>query len=383
MTKKNLQVVGIMSGTSLDGVDFVLCRVQSPNKVVFLDKAYSPFPLPLYQQLLKATKHHLLVNQLAELDFNLGRFYAKQLLRHQRQRRWKIHLIGLHGQTVYHLGGHATLQIGKPNFLAAQIKVPVVSDFRSMDIALGGQGAPLATLFHKEVLRKAALQWLSSQSKKSLKNMEAKHIAIQNIGGIANVTSIFKKSTVAYDIGPGNTLIDNLIYKITDGKSHYDQHGKLAFCGIPNSPIIKKWLKSSWVLKKPPKSFDCEKFKTLLNAYLKDLKGHSQEDQIATLTDFTAQLIVRSYRIDLPCLPDLTVLCGGGALNDYLVHRIKYALSDNKTSVISSEDLGWPIQAVEGGAFALLAAYCYWQKPTVITTRKFQKAILGHLTYPS
>ena len=360
--------------------DFVLCRIQSPNKVTFLDKAYSHFPHFLYQQLLKAVKQDLSIDQLTELDFNLGRFYANQLFKHQRQRQWKIHLIGLHGQTVYHRGEHATFQIGKPHFLSAKIKVPVVSDFRSMDIALGGQGAPLATLFHKEVLRDAALKWLSFRSKTPLKN---KHIAIQNIGGIANVTSMFKKTTLAYDIGPGNILINTLMHKLTGGKSRYDQHGKLAFRGIPDSFMVKRWLKSHWVLKKHPKSFDRKQFELLLNAYLKDLKRYSKEDQMATLTDFTAQLIARSYRTDLPCLPDLIVLCGGGALNRYLVHRIKYALSDDKKLVISSEDLGWPIQAVEGGAFALLAAYCYWQKPVAVTAKKPQKAILGSLIYSS
>jgi len=272
MMKKNLQVVGIMSGTSLDGVDFVLCRIKPPNKVVFLDKAYSRFTPSLYQRLLKAVKCQISIDQLAELDFNLGQFYANQLFKHKSQKRWKIHLIGLHGQTVYHHGGHASLQIGKSSFLAAKMTVPVVSDFRSMDITLGGQGAPLATLFHKEVLMDAALKWVSSKSQRPLKNMKAKHIAIQNIGGIANVTSIFKESVTAYDIGPGNTLINALMYKFTDGKSHCDQHGKLAFRGIPDNLMIKKWLKFNWVLKKPPKSFDRKQFELLLDTYLKDLQ---------------------------------------------------------------------------------------------------------------
>ena len=376
-----------MSGTSLDGVDFVLSRIQKkPFKMTFLDHAYSPYPKLLYQKLLKATSHKLSIDQLTELDFELGKFYANQLFQHQRQKKWKIHLIGSHGQTVYHRGGHASLQIGKSCFLAVQLKVPVISDFRSMDIALGGQGAPLATLFHQKVLAQRAFQWLSSKSKeKHHKKIKDVHIALQNIGGIANVTSTFKGSVISYDIGPGNTLIDSFIRKITRGRSSYDKNGQLAFQGITNPLIIKKWMTSSWVLKKPPKSFDRKEFDNFFKQCLKDLKGCSQADQAATLTDFTAQLIGHSYKLDLPCSPDIVVLCGGGALNHYLLHRIKYILSDNAKGrfpyVITSDDLGWPIKAVEGGAFALLAALCYWQKLVSISTK--QKSILGQLTYPS
>ena len=385
--RKNLQVVGIMSGTSLDGVDFVLSHIQKkPFKMTFLDQVFSRYPKLLYQKLLKAASHNLSVDKLAELDFELGRFYAHQLSRHQRQRRWKIHLIGSHGQTVYHRGRHASLQIGKPCFLAMKLKVPVVSDFRSMAIAYGGQGAPLATLFHQKVLAQKAFQWLSSKSKSHAKKKIANtHIAIQNIGGIANVTSVFKNSIISYDIGPGNTLIDAFIYKITKGRSHYDKNGQMAFQGITNSLIIKKWMTSPWILKKYPKSFDRKEFDVFFQQCLKDLKGSSQADQAATLTDFTAQLIEHSYRSHLSCLPDIVVLCGGGAFNHYLSHRIKYVLSETAKEhfpyVITSEDLGWPIKAVEGGAFALLAAFCYWQETVKIS--KNQKAILGQLTYPS
>ena len=391
MAKKDLHVVGIMSGTSLDGVDFVLCQVQQkPFKMTFLDQAFSKYPLSLHKKLLKATSHNLFIDQLAELDFELGKFYADQLFKHQHQRKWKIHLIGSHGQTVYHRGGHATLQIGKPCFLAMRLKIPVISDFRSMHIACGGEGAPLAIHFHQKVLAKIAFQWLSSKSKThhTKKKMEDTHIAIQNIGGIANVTSILKKSIISYDVGPGNTLIDSFIHKITRGSSHYDKDGQLAFQGITNHLIIKKWMTSSWILKKPPKSFDRKEFDDFFKQCLKDLKGHSRADQAATLTDFTAELIKHSYKLYLPCLPEVVVLCGGGALNGYLLHRIKYVLSDlakeHTPYVITSDDLGWPIKTVEGGAFALLATLCYWQKPVPVATNisKNQKAILGQITYP-
>ena len=388
MAKKTLQIVGIMSGTSLDGVDFVLSSVQQkPFKMTFLDQAFSKYPKALYQKLLKATCHDVSVDQLSKLDFELGKFYADQLLKHQRQRKWKIHLIGSHGQTIYHRGQYATLQIGKPCFLAIKLGVPVVSDFRSMNIACGGQGAPLATHFHQKVLAEVAFQRLSSKFKNSIRRKIADtHIAIQNIGGIANVTSIVKNSMISYDIGPGNTLIDSFIRKITKGKSSYDKDGKLAFQGIPNSLIIKKWMTSSWFLKKPLKSFDRKEFDDFFERCLKDLKGYSQADQAATLTNFTAQIIGSSYKLHLACMPDIVVLCGGGALNHYLFHRIKYILSDNAKDhfpyVITSEDLGWPIKAVEGGAFALLAALCYWQEPVFVEGNKKQKAILGSLTYP-
>ncbi len=394
MIKNKLYVVGIMSGTSLDGVDFVLCHIQRSSKnkalkVQFLDRASSNFPASLYQKLQKATKHLMPLDQLSELDFALGQFYAHQLSQHQKQKKWHIDLIGLHGQTVYHHGKHATLQIGKPHFLATQLGVPVASDFRSMDIALGGQGAPLTPFFHKEVLAREAFKRMS----RLFKNHP---IAIQNIGGIANVTFILNDRTIAYDTGPGNVLIDAFMHKTTQGKTHYDQDGQLAYQGIANISALKKWMQSQWALQKSPKSFDSKLFKNILTSYFKDIQKDSLPDKVATLTELTARTIAYSYKRELPCMPKVIVLCGGGALNKYLIHRIKYNFSsifeDNAfqgalPEVITSEQLGWPIEAVEGGAFALLAAFCYWNKPVIDAQvehfhfkKKQPQAILGSLT---
>ena len=371
--KKKLNVVGIMNGTSLDGVDCAFCQI-TPTTMKLLDQACFKFPNPLHQKLLKAVNHSLSVDQLAELDFDLGRFYALKLRPYKT--RWKMDLIGLHGQTVYHKGGQASLQIGQPSFLASQLQVPVVSRFRAMDIAMGGQGAPLATLFHHKVLAQRACRWLSPKAK------NPHHlIAIQNIGGIANVTFVGKKDKVmAYDIGPGNVLMDTLIRQITNGKSLYDRGGTLAFQGIPHTVLLKKWMKTPCFLKKPPKSFDRRDFAgPFFQKCLKDMKGLPANDQMATLADLTAQLMATSYRVHLPSCPEIMVVCGGGALNPYLLHRIKYALAttfQNPPSVITSEDLNWPIDSVEATAFALLAAYSYWKKPT----DPLKKTILGDLT---
>lgn len=366
--KKRLQVVGIMSGTSLDGVDYVLCHI-TPTSMKFLDQAHFRFPLSLRNKLFKAVSHKMPVDQLAELDFELGQFYARKLC---QKKHWKIDLIGLHGQTVYHRGGVASLQIGQPSFLAAQMGLPVVSNFRSMDIARGGQGAPLATLFHKKILAVKAQQWVLKKSR----NPSA--IAIQNIGGIANVTFIGKK-VMTYDIGPGNVLMNSLMEKLTKGRSHYDHQGHLAFQGIPNTSIVKKWMKDFYFIKKPPKSFDRKTYAgPFFQKCLKDLKGLLPQDQMATLADLTAQLIITSYKTHLPCTPTVVVLCGGGALNRYVVHRIRYLAADfaDPPHIITSKDLRWPLQAVEGGAFALLAAYRYWNKPVGV----FKKVILGDIT---
>lgn len=372
--KKNLQVVGIMSGTSLDGVDFALCQIHFAKKnlpqMKLIDRAYSRFPRLLRQRLLKAVDHNICVDQLAELDFNLGRFYAQKLSQHQRQKGWKINLIGLHGQTVYHRGGHASLQIGQPTFLAKALTCPVISNLRSIDIAKGGQGAPLATYFHHKILAPNAQKWLASL-KLSLKNKSsatsslAKGIAIQNIGGIANVTFVVgQKCLASYDIGPGNILMDNLMRQITHGKSHYDRNGHLAFKGIPDIGLVKKWMKNPLFVSKPPKSFDRKVFAgDFFQKCLKDLKGLPDCDKMATFADLTARLIVQSYQTHLPFKPKMIVLCGGGALNRYLVHRIKYHASAFHPHLITSGDLGWPINAVEAGAFALLAAHHYLDLP--------------------
>ena len=153
--KKELRILGIMSGTSVDGIDFVLCKLTKKSKALvqigYVAKAYVAFPEALRSRLLAATEHRSNTAETAELHHELGRHYASELKKIAAKNKWKFDAIGLHGQTVFHGAPKATLQIGEPSYLSAEFSVPVISDFRTADLALGGQGAPIASLFHKVV----------------------------------------------------------------------------------------------------------------------------------------------------------------------------------------------------------------------------------------
>lgn len=363
--KNSLHVVGIMNGTSIDGADFVLCKLQkSPFKCTLVDHSHSDFSDSLSEQLRKAARHELRVDELAKLHHDLGRYYAKTLSSICRRKKWKIDLIGVHGQTVFHSAPHSTLQIGEASYLRAEIGVPVVSDFRSLDLAYGGQGAPIASVFHRDVLARKLKE----------------PVAIQNLGGIGNVSYFNKKAVFAFDTGPANMLIDIAVQTLTHGKEGYDRDGKIAASGIVKPGVIGKWLAHSYFSKNPPKSCGREEFgETFLTSCLKDLEGLSVADTIATLTEFTARSIADAYAKFLKPLPTAIVLCGGGAKNKFLKSRIQFFLEDS--CVITSEDLGWPVETVEGAAFALLAAYRVWGITSNIpqTTGASAKAILGKL----
>lgn len=365
--KSTLNVVGIMNGTSIDGADFVLCKISRSNSKVspkcqLLGSAHIQFSLELTQKLRSATQHRLKVDELALLHHDLGRFYAESLLIIKKRKKWKIDLIGVHGQTVFHAAPQATLQIGEASYLRAAIGVPVVCDFRPMDIAFGGQGAPLATLFHRDVLSKCF----------------ESPVAVQNLGGIANVSYFDGKKISAFDTGPANMLIDMAARRFFG--EDFDRNGDIAARGVPKANVILKWLTHPYFSQKPPKSCGREEFGELfLEQALKDLGGCTNEDKIATLTEFTARSLADAYSRFFKKLPKVIILCGGGAKNTWLKGRIQFLLP--KSCVITSEDAAWPVETIEGAAFALLAAYRVWEIPSNIpeTTGAKSRAVLGKL----
>src|ERR1700677_4286756 len=215
--KKKHVVMGIMSGTSLDGVDFALCEITPTD--IKLKKIWSTtYPKELRSRILAAASNWLSSYELAQLHHDLGRFYALKIP------KVEFDYVGLHGQTVFHNPdpkNPATQQIGEPAYLAAKIKRPVICQFRNMDLAMGGQGAPLATLFHKNVFAK-----------------KASSVAVNNLGGISNVTYLSGEKILSFDTGPANMLIDYAVERVTKGKKSFDEKGVLASNGIPNQGII-------------------------------------------------------------------------------------------------------------------------------------------------
>jgi len=216
---KSKLVLGIMSGTSIDGVDYALCAIN--ERGVTLKKFWQvKFPSKLQRCLHEAARGDSTSHETAQLHHDLGRFYAESAKRVLG--KTKPELAGLHGQTIFHhphAAAPATFQLGEPAYLAETLRVPVVSNFREADLAAGGQGAPLATLFHQRVF-----------------GQRGRHVCVNNLGGISNVTSIDwraggQPALTAFDTGPGNVLLDLAMRHFTCGKKLCDHNGAWASRG--------------------------------------------------------------------------------------------------------------------------------------------------------
>ncbi len=367
MLKNKLQVIGVMSGTSIDGVDVVLCEIsRSPLTIKFREMKSFSFSKKLREKIFQAAQQNQSVAEVTHLHFELGGFYGINISKIIKKNKWKVDLIGLHGQTVYHSGQMGTLQIGEPSYLSDITKLPVVSDFRSADICAGGEGAPLASILHKVCF--------------SDKN---RNVIVQNLGGIGNLTFIEKGNVkFAFDTGPANMLIDLLIKKSSSGKKHFDRNGDLASKGKFSESEVQKIMKlSKYFSKKPPKSCGREEFGLdFLNQALKLIQSKNLKDQLATLTEITAESINVSIKEFVRSPVDSIFLCGGGANNSYLLKRIFERT--NASAVYTTDVLGWPTQAIEGGAFALLAAMRVWKVSSNIpqTTGAKKSVLLGKIT---
>ena len=343
-----LRVLGIMSGTSLDGVDYALCRVGSDG-VKLLELWSANFPKALRRRLHLSAGGEATSWEAAQLHHDLGRFYASAASRIPAARR--AQLVGLHGQTIFHNPHRirpATLQLGEPAYLAESLRVPVVSNFRVADLAAGGQGAPLATLFHQAVFAR-----------------RGEHVCVNNLGGISNVTSLDWRRgksprVLAFDTGPANVLLDLASRHLTLDRSVSDRDGRLAALGLVRHDLLESWLKHPFFRKAPPKSTGRELFgEKFLRPAFEKMKplGLDPADFFATLTTFTARSLALNYHLHLQAPPDRVVLCGGGTFNPTLCGAIRRELLalNPRTEVLCSDVLGWPTQFIEAAAFALLA----------------------------
>ncbi|OFZ28589.1 MAG: hypothetical protein A2622_05715 [Bdellovibrionales bacterium RIFCSPHIGHO2_01_FULL_40_29] len=360
---KKLNVVGIMNGTSLDGIDFVFIQVEKKNLKCQFKKIKSfSFSKQLQDQLSRAANHLMSVDELALLHHELGRFYSQCFL---KLGFGKVDLIGLHGQTVFHKGRMASLQIGEPSYLAVTAGCPVVSDFRVADIALGGEGAPVATFFHQQVFG-------SLQSK----------LSIHNLGGISNLTLLKNGKVVqGFDTGPANMLIDLEVQRSSKEKRRYDRNGATAEKGQSDQALVKKMMQHPYFRKKAPKSCGREEFGILfLNHFSNQLKKLSEPDRLATLTDFVATSIAHAYLKHAKFIPHEIIFCGGGVYNKFLLKQIQKKLPNVKMSTV--ESYHWGAQSIEGAAFALLAAAKIWNiKSSLPKSTGARRAVsLGKIT---
>ncbi len=337
---KSGRYIGVMSGTSLDGVDVVLAAID--EQMVAQQASYChPVPQALRQELLAINQgQSLTLSQLGRLDTRLGRLFAEAvltLLQQQSLTAADIVAIGCHGQTVWHEPwGEApcTLQIGDNNQIAAATGITVVGDFRRRDMALGGQGAPLVPAFHQALL-------MHPQERRM----------VLNIGGIANLSLLFPGRPVGgYDTGPGNMLMDAWIWRHR-GRP-YDKDGAWAGSGKVILPLLQQMLSDAWFSLPAPKSTGREYFNAgWIARQLGHFPGLAPQDVQATLLELTAVTISQQVLLSGGC--ERLLVCGGGARNPLLMARLAELLAG--TEVSTTDAAGISGDDMEGLAFAWLA----------------------------
>ena len=331
-----------MNGTSLDAVDFALIQCDDKFKnVKFLKHTQKNLPPKLKAQLLKAARDQSSTYDLSQCHFDLGRFYGIQ--GKKLSKTWKFDLIGIHGQTVHHEGGKASLQIGHPGFISEACNKPVIFDFRSPDIVANGEAAPFAPFFQKHIRDQLKLGT----------------VAFHNLGGISNLTLFKSKQSFAFDTGPANILLDAWLMKRK--KIAFDKDGKISAKGIPDPLLVNEFLKHPYYKKKFPKSTGREDFNLDYIEHYGGLrfKRLSLEDQMATLTEVTALSIKKAYALTKN-KPESIYFYGGGTQNPFLMERIQFHMSSTK--ILLTDDLNWPTQAFEASTFAFLAAARYYNR---------------------
>ena len=355
-------VIGLISGTSADGVDAALVRVigDKPKRVETLAFTTLPYPAKIRKAVLEVS-HNGDIETLCWLNFALGELFAEAALKVIEIAgvdRKRVQLIGSHGQTVRHLPPNrkhrttqslsriGTLQIASPAVIAMKTGIPVVSDFRAKDMAVGGQGAPLVPL----------VDWLL------LRHSRKTRIAL-NIGGIANLTVLPARAkasdVLAFDTGPGNMLIDGAVRHFSGGALNYDRNGEWARQGRVDKNLLRWLMSHPFLRQSPPKSTGREMFG---DAFLREvlerakLLGLTERDTVATLTAFTAESIADAIRrFVLPKFErvDELIVSGGGANNPILMAMLHEKLP--RVKIRRSDELGINADAKEAIAFAVLA----------------------------
>lgn len=364
--------IGILSGTSMDGIDAALvCFSPGPSLVA----SHSlKFPEELRADLLAlAVPGNNEIDRLGRADVWLGRLFgetANELLARAKMRSADILAIGSHGQTIRHRPAGPnpfTLQIGDPNVIAAVTGIPVAADFRRKDLALGGQGAPLVPAFHEAVFRQAG-----------------RDRVIVNIGGIANLTVLPGDATrpvLGYDTGPGNTLLDGWSRRSLN--EPMDRDGAFAARGCVQSGLLAALLADLYFRQTPPKSTGPEYFSTAwLQRHLEQAGKLSPADVQATLLALTSRTIADSIRQQPEVKQPDVFACGGGARNGALMRSLQGDLPGH--TIASTDQLGVPADWVEAMAFAWLARQRWHEKPgnAPLVTGATRPAVLGGLYLP-
>ena len=342
-----MKAIGIMSGTSLDGIDICLVNIHQIKKDYTYEieqfKSYK-YRLSLINKIKEASKNDTsTVQKICSLNYEVAYAYVEaiqQFINDTSCNMVEVGFIAMHGQTIWHNPNHmdgyfsSTLQIGEPAVIAYAFNKKVISNFRTMDMAAGGSGAPLIPFVNYQLYKN-----------------QNKNIAFQNIGGIGNVCYLKKNSSpddvIAFDTGPGNMLIDGAMQKLYH--LDYDAFGNIAKKGKMITEVLDEMLEDSYLYMPYPKSTGREKYN---DQYLDDLISKikkytpKNEDVIATITAYTAYTIIKEYQLFLPDIDEI-ILSGGGAHNKFLVDLLRQNLT---AKIIISDQ----IDAYEAFGFAIL-----------------------------
>jgi anhydro-N-acetylmuramic acid kinase len=380
-----LIVAGVMSGTSADGIDVALVSITGRGfnlRLKLLGHTHTAYPAPVRAAVLEAMNaERISVAELSRLNFLLGELYADAVRKAQTVAKIvKLDLVGCHGQTIYHQGEPArylgksiasTWQTGEGSVIAGRLGVPVVSDFRPADMAAGGKGAPLVPFLDYALFRDARRGRI-----------------VQNIGGIANLSAIpagaKPESVMAFDTGPGNMLMDQLVQKLFS--KAYDRNGAIAARGQVLEPVIARMLRAPYFGQKPPKTAGREEYgRQYAQAFFKLCGRAAQPDVIATATALTARSISQAItRFVLPRgqFHDY-IVSGGGTQNRTLMRMLSDEMSALGLKVKHTDNFGIPSQAKEAVAFAILAYQTWHRRPGNIPSATGAKrpAVLGKISY--
>ncbi|ASJ52567.1 anhydro-N-acetylmuramic acid kinase [Brevibacillus formosus] len=370
-------LIGLMSGTSLDGIDAALVAIRTDEqgeieKVTLRDFFYMPYSDDLREWAMNlCSVETARVDQLTAVHYGLSEWYAfavQQLMQKAGVTTAEVDAVCMHGQTIWHIAGRtpfpgpqgmtevrASLQIGELSTLAERTGIPVVGNFRARDLAADGEGAPLVPYADYILFRHPQ-----------------KGRLLQNIGGIANVTllpaSAAIDQVVAFDTGPGNMIMDQIVQLMTNGQMRYDEGGKLAAGGTVSSVLLEKWLQDPYYQIKPPKSTGREVYgKAFAQELFHDANqlGISQADLLATVTALTATTIANAYmQFVLPTTKvEEVIVSGGGAHNQTLLAMLQRQLPTGIT-VMTAQQFGMPDDAKEAVAFAILGHETLMGRPS-------------------
>ena len=366
----NSTYIGLISGTSVDGIDAIAVRFDAQNQPTQIAALNYPIEDALRKEIFSVQSRPVQLEEIGQLDTRLGLVFAQaalELIETSNIDKSQIAAIGSHGQTVKHdpdCDYPYTIQLGNPCVISEQTSLTTIADFRRRDIAAGGQGAPLVPAFHQA--------WLG----------QSKNTAVLNMGGIANITVLSDNQfepRLGFDTGPANTLLDAFAAKHL-GKS-FDENGEWAKEGTSHTGLLNSLLKHPYFRKPPPKSADISQFNLKwLDNFIKMFPDIAPRDVATTLVDLTITSVTQALK---KWSPEVThvVACGGGSKNTVLMAELSERLQP--VSLITSDNLGLGVDWVEAAAFAWLAKQTLEKQPgnSPRSTGAGHPCILGGIYY--